>query len=104
MIFYIILTGLLVLTLISCAYASQDLCKDGVVPTGSTFKFADDPSACDAYLYCHMNGTELESVYQGKCAAGFNFKAATSSCETAANFPCAAACEFIAAETAIKVN
>ncbi|KAL7041122.1 hypothetical protein ACKWTF_000656 [Chironomus riparius] len=92
--------GFLILTLISCAFASQDLCQNAVAPSGLTFKFADDPSDCTAYLYCHFEGTDLKSVHQGKCTVG-NFNAAIASCEAA--FVCTAACEFNPAGTIIRV-
>ena len=65
-----------------------------------TFKFADDPSDCPAYLYCHYNGATLESVHQGKCTTG-NFDAATASCDT--TLTCTDPCEFNPVGTKIKV-
>ncbi|XP_070500714.1 probable chitinase 10 [Chironomus tepperi] len=96
--------GLLILALISSAFASQDLCKDALTPAGSTFKFADDPASCAGYLYCHYVGDVLQQVVQGTCPPGFNFNGASASCENEVAFPCTAACEFNPAGTAIKIG
>lgn len=81
----------LLLLLVAYAHGQiQNLC--GTAPA-SGFKFVDDPSACDAYLWCNFasDGT-LTSVHQGTCPESFNFDDANMACS--GSFVCTSKCQF----------
>ncbi|KAG5680233.1 hypothetical protein PVAND_009756 [Polypedilum vanderplanki] len=87
------------LLLVTYVYGqTQNLCGT-TAPAPGTFLFVDDPSACDAYLWCNFQNNALASVHQGKCPDGFNFNA--GSCD--GSFVCTAQCEFNTGTTRVAV-
>lgn len=75
----------------------QNLC--GAITTPSGRDFVDDPSACEAFLWCRFSDGALVDVHQGNCPTGSVF--INDACDF--NGGCTEKCEFIQEPTRVNI-